>query len=86
MKGSWLKRPLPEGKYGRKGLLLLVGGMKKEIGVECSGATAKAFFRTVSVQEHKTLSFLGIDAKGAVLAHPTALLDAFEAGKELASI
>ena len=81
-----LKRPLPEGKYGRKGLLLLVGGMKKEIGVECSGATAKAFFRTISVQEHTTLSFLGIDAKGAVLAHPTALRDAFEAGKALASV
>jgi multimeric flavodoxin WrbA len=79
-----LKRPLPEGKYGRKGLLLLVGGMKKEIGVECSGATAKAFFRTISVKEHKTLSFLGVDAKGAILGHPTALRDAFEAGKELA--
>lgn len=81
-----LKRPLPEGSYGRKGLLLLVGGMKKEIGVECSGATGKAFFRTVSVKEHKTLSFLGVDAKGAILEHPSALEEAFLAGKELAKI
>ena len=78
-----LKKPIPEGKYGRKGLLLLVGGMKKEIGIQCSEETAKAFFRTVSVPEHKTLSFIGVDAKGAVLQHSTALKEAYEAGKEL---
>lgn len=81
-----LKKPVLEGKYGRKGLLLLVGGMKKEIGVQCSDATAKAFFRTINVPEHKSLSFLGVDTKGAILEHPTALKDAFEAGKELVSI
>jgi len=81
-----LKKLIPEGKYGRKGLLLLAGGMKKEIGIECSDATAKAFFRTISVPEHKTLSFTGIDAKGAILKHPTALKDAYEAGKELVKI
>ena len=80
-----LKKPIAEGKHGRKGLLLLVGGMKKEIGAECGNATAKAFFRTINVKEHKVLSFLGIDAKGAVFEHPTALKDAFEAGKELIS-
>lgn len=78
-----LKKPIPEGEYGRKGLLLLVGGMKKEIGVQCSETTAKAFFRTVSVSEHKTLDFLGIDSKGAILRHPTALREAFEAGREI---
>jgi hypothetical protein len=57
--------------------------MKKETGIECAGATAKAFFRTISVKEHKTLGFLGIDAKGAILGHPTALTDAFHAGKDL---
>ena len=78
-----LKRPIPEGQYKRKGLLLLVGGMKKEIGVECGNATAKAFFRTISVQEHKLLSFIGVDAKGSILKHPTAMKEASEAGKEL---
>ncbi|MBI3376973.1 MAG: flavodoxin family protein [Nitrospirae bacterium] len=78
-----LKKPIPEGKFGRKGLLLLVGGMEKEDGIKCSEATAKAFFRTISVPEHKTLSVLGVDAKGAILGHPTALKDAYEAGKEL---
>ncbi len=79
-----LKKPIPPGKYGRKGLLIVVGGMKKEVGVECGNATAKAFFRTISVGEHKVLSFLGVDAKGAILKHPTGLKEALEAGKTLA--
>lgn len=79
-----LKRPISEGKYGRKGLLLLVGGMKKDIGTQCAEATAKAFFRTISVPEHRTLSYLGVDAKGAIQEHPAALKEAFEAGKKLA--
>ncbi len=81
-----LKKPIPPGQYGRKGLLLLVGGMKKETGVRCSEETAKAFFSTVNVPEHKTLSFLGIDAKGAILKHPAALKDAYKAGKALISV
>jgi len=78
-----LKRPISEGSHGRKGLLLLVGGMKKEIGIECGNATATAFFRTVSVPEHETVSFLGIDAKGAVCSHETALNDVYLAGRRL---
>jgi multimeric flavodoxin WrbA len=78
-----LKKTIPPGPHGRKGLLMLVGGMKKEVGIQCSEATAKAFFRTISVPDHETLGFLGVDAKGAVLNHPTALHDAFEAAKRL---
>jgi len=78
-----LKKPVQAGKFGRKGLLLLVGGMKKEIGVQCAQACGVAFFRTISVAEHETLSFLGIDAKGEILHHPTALKEAYEAGRKL---
>ncbi len=78
-----LKRPIAMGKSGRKGLLLLIGGMKKEIGVKCSESCASAFFRTISVSEHATLSFLGIDKKGEILNHPTALQEAYKAGKKL---
>lgn len=81
-----LKKPIPEGLYKRKGLLLLVGGQKKEIGIQCAEASAKAFFRTVSIPEHKTLSYMGIDSKGAILRHPTALKEAYEAGKALIAI
>jgi multimeric flavodoxin WrbA len=79
-----LKKPIQPDTLGRKGLLLLVGGMKREVGVKCGESCATAFFRTISVPEHRTLSFLGVDAKGAIQKHPTALKDAYEAGKKLA--
>lgn len=76
-------KPIEGGEAGRKGLLLLVGGMKSEAGVKSSESCAKAFFRTVSVSEHETLSYLNVDAKGDILKHPTALKDAYEAGRKL---
>jgi multimeric flavodoxin WrbA len=78
-----LKRPIPQSPYGRKGLVLLVGGMKKEIGFKCGDATATAFFRTISIPEHESLYFPQVDAKGAIRKHPTALKDAFGAGRNL---
>lgn len=78
-----MKKVIPTGPHGRKGLLLLVGGMKKQGSQKCAEETAKAFFRTVSVPEHRVLFFLGIDAKGDILKHPTALKEAYQAGKEL---
>ncbi len=81
-----LKKTIPEGVNGRKGLLMLVGGMKKDIGIQCGDASAKAFFRTISVPTHEVLGFLGVDAKGAITDHPTALKDAYEAGKRLVQI
>jgi NAD(P)H-dependent FMN reductase len=80
-----LKKQIPGGVHGRRGLLLLVGGMKKEVGVECGNTTATAFFRSISVPEHEALSFLGVDAKGAILDHPTAMADAYRAGEKLVS-
>jgi hypothetical protein len=62
-----------------------VGGMKNETGIRCAEATAKAFFRSISVPEHETLSFLNVDVKGAIVSHPTALQQGFEAGKRLVS-
>lgn len=81
-----LKKPIEPGQFGRKGLLLLVGGMKRDVGVKCSNSCATAFFRTVNVPEHETLSFLNVDAQGAILQHPTAMKDAYEAGKKLVTV
>jgi len=81
-----LKKTIPEGSYGRKGLLLLAGGMKRDIGIKCSENTAKAFFRTISVPSHETLGYLEVDAKGDIVKHPTALTDAYNAGKRLVGL
>ena len=78
-----LKKPIPAGSRGRKGLLLLVGGMKKEDAACCAEATAKAFFRTVSVPEHETLFYGGVDGWGDIERHPTALAEALAAGLRL---
>lgn len=78
-----LMKVIPAGQHGRKGLLLLVGGMKKEDGKHTADATAKGFFRTCSVPEHEILFYGGVDDKGDILKHPTALREAFEAGKRL---
>lgn len=77
-----LKKTIPA-PHGRKGLLILVGGMKKDTGIQCAGATATAFFRSISVPKHETLSYLGIDNRGAIRNHPNALKDANEAGVRL---
>ncbi|MBI5049502.1 MAG: flavodoxin family protein [Nitrospirae bacterium] len=81
-----LKKTLPEGKFGRKGLLLLVGGGKGNAGVQCSEACAKAFFRTISVPRHATLSHLGIDGKGEILKYKVYLEEAYNAGKDILKI
>jgi multimeric flavodoxin WrbA len=78
-----LNRPITAGPEGRKGLFLTVGGMKTGKGVECGGASATAFFRTLSVPEHASLGYRGVDAKGAICDHPTALQEAFAAGRDL---
>ena len=56
---------------------------KKDIGIECSEVTAKAFFRTISVPEHRTFGYTGVDAKGEILKHPSALKEAYGAGLQL---
>ena len=81
-----LKKSLQPGPAGRKGLLIAVGGMQKDTGIQCAEATAKAFFRTVSIPVHETLGFMGIDAKGSILQHPTAQADAREAGRKLLAL
>jgi hypothetical protein len=81
-----LKKPIEAGKFGRKGLLIMVGGMKKEIGMQCGEACAKAFFRTISVPEHNSIHYLGIDSKGEILKHPDALDETYKAGKELVAL
>lgn len=78
-----LGRAMPEGPHGRKGLLLLVGGMKREAGIRCCEISATAFFRSVGVSEHDTLGYTGVDKKGEILSHPTAMGDARSCGAGL---
>ncbi len=78
-----LKKDIPAGSHGRKGLLLVAAGMKKDDAVKCADTVAKIFFRTISVPTHEMVSALGADAKGDILSHADALREAYEAGKRL---
>lgn len=78
-----LNRPIEAGPQGRKGLLITVGGMEREVGFTCCNATATAFFRTIGVPGHEHLSYRKVDAAGAIREHPTALKDVYEAAKKL---
>lgn len=78
-----LKKDIPG--EDRAGLFITVAGMDKKEGVSCAGATARAFFLTVSITNMKNLSYAGIDEKGDILKkRPDALKEVFEAAGDLA--
>ncbi|MDH4162208.1 MAG: flavodoxin family protein [Nitrospirota bacterium] len=80
-----LKKDIPAGPHGRKGLLLVAAGMNKDAAVQCADTVARIFFRTISVPEHVMVSALGADGKGDVLKNSAVLKEAYEAGKKLIS-
>ncbi len=78
-----LKIPPLGDKRSRKGLFVAVGGMKLARLFEPSLATVKAFFTVINVEYAGELLFPGVDERGAIKKHPTALKDAFAAGQRL---
>ena len=81
-----MKKEIPAGPHGRKGLLILVGGMTEGRQREVRGRDVKGLLPhgQRAPSRHPAL-YKGIDAKGDILKHPTALKDAYEAGKRLGS-
>ncbi len=79
-----LKQPVAPGKEGRRGVFISVGGSQGEKVFDGAIMTMKYFFDSVDMAFCKSLLYRGIDAKGEILAHPTALVDAYLLGKELA--
>ena len=78
-----LKQPPLGDKRERKGLFISVGGMKLAHLFEPSLAIVKALFTVLDVEYAGDLLFPGVDEKGAIKKHPTALKDAFAAGQKL---
>jgi len=81
-----LKKDIPAGPQGRKGLLLVAAALNKDAAVACAETVTRIFFRTISVTEHEMVSALGVDGKGDILKHDTALKDCYEAGRRLVSM
>jgi multimeric flavodoxin WrbA len=70
-------------KVKRKGWFLSVGGSRGARVFEGAILTARYFFDALNVQYAGELTFRKIDAKGFIKKHPTALKEAFEAGRWL---
>jgi multimeric flavodoxin WrbA len=77
-----LKKPLPD-KGKRKGAFICVGGMQRQDFFENAKKLVKIFFAVINVRYVDDLFYPGIDKKGDILEHPTALKEAFELGRRL---
>ncbi len=79
-----LKQNLPDST--RKGAFIAVGATRGEKLFEGSILTVKYFFKAISVKYADELLIRGVDRRGEIKEHPTALSDAFELGKRLAQV
>lgn len=68
---------------GRKGAFIAVGATKGERLFDGSIATVRYFFKTLGVQYADELLIRGVDQKGDIQQHPSALKDAFKLGQRL---
>ena len=69
----------------RKGAFIAVGATRGKQLFDGSILTVKYFFKAISVNYVDELLVRGVDKKGEIKEHPTALSDAFELGKKLVS-
>ena len=67
----------------RKGAFISVGATRGEKLFEGPVLTIKYFFKAINVEYIDELLIRGVDKKGEIKEHPTALDDAFELGKNL---
>ena len=76
----------PPGKPGRTGLFLCCGGFEKgRKFFDCAALLVRVWMLTLDVKPANALFYPGVDAAGAIHEHPTAVDEAREAGRALAS-
>jgi multimeric flavodoxin WrbA len=78
-----LKQPIAPGKEARRGVFICVGGSQGGKVFDGAVLTMKYFFDAVDMAFHKSLLYRGIDEKGEILGHPTAMAEAYGLGKEM---
>lgn len=77
-----LKQNLPDS--GRKGAFIAVGATRGKKLFDGSIMTVKYFFQSIGVKYVDELLVRGVDKRGEIKQHPSALSDAFELGRRLA--
>ena len=76
-----LKQNLPDSE--RKGAFIAVGATRGKQLFDGSRLVVKYFFNAIGVKYADELLIRGVDRKGEIKEHPTALSDAFELGRSL---
>ena len=83
----WVRRHVlgmgKEDKRARRGVFISVGATRGAKLFEGAVLTVKYFFDAIGVEYSGDLLVRGIDNKGQIRVHPTALEDAFRLGQEL---
>jgi multimeric flavodoxin WrbA len=69
----------------KKGAFIAVGATRGAKLFDGPKLTIKYFFQAINTEYKEELLIRGIDKKGEIKQHPTALADAYELGKKLAS-
>ncbi len=77
------KSSMDKGDPKRKGWFLSVGGSRGTKVFDGAILTVRYFFDALNVEYAGELTFPGLDHKGALKEHPSALKEAFEAGERL---
>lgn len=83
---NYVLNPLPTPNNchrNRRGIFICVGGSSPEEAFYPARATAKAWFNVLGVAYTGELLVPGVDEKGGIIRHPTALTDARLAGEKL---
>ncbi len=78
-----LKIPPLSNQRERKGFFISVGGRRVTDLFESALVMVKTLFRILDITYAGDLLFSGVDERGAITKHPTALLQAFLAGQKL---
>jgi multimeric flavodoxin WrbA len=76
-----LKQSLPDD--GRKGAFIAVGATRGKRLFEGAILTVRYFFKAIGVEYAGELLVRGVDARGEIKEHPTALIEALKLGKRL---
>jgi multimeric flavodoxin WrbA len=75
--------PVP--RSGRAGFFIAVGATRGKRLFDGAIHTVRYFFDAIEVEHAGTLIYSGVDEKGAIRNHPTAMSECFEAGYRFVS-
>jgi multimeric flavodoxin WrbA len=78
-----LRQPVAPGRTGRKGIFLAVGGAKLGKIFDGPLLTMKYFFDALDRTFVRSLLYKGVDEKGEIRQHPTAMAEAYALGKKI---